>query len=286
VMNAARRLWQMIEPYHAVTCFSPEARRVYEEAGLRGFWRGYFAGRSAPLGAVGASAVTAMFFGFHPDFVGRALPSVWSMLQPASAVDARIVGADAALRAALGELVAAPELEAAGRLVRHAVSGCNSAGRPLFAANRDLSWPEEPHLALWHGATLLREHRGDGHVAALVHAGLDGAEAHVARVAETGDPVSSIRPYRGWSDEDWANAIERLRVRGWIGADARLTARGRAVRAEVEADTDRLAASPVDTLGAQDLERLLMLLRPFVSRLAEDLIPYPNPMGVPPISDS
>jgi hypothetical protein len=146
--------------------------------------------------------------------------------------------------------------------LQRAADGCDGAGRPLFAANRDLDWPDEPHLALWHAVTLLREHRGDGHVAALTMAGLDPCEAHVTQVAASGASPDTIRPYRGWSDEDWGAAVERLRTRGWLDADGRLTPEGAAGRDRVEDDTDRLAGELTDRLGAEATERLMALLTP------------------------
>ena len=159
---------------------------------------------------------------------------------------------------------------------------CDPAGRPVYAANASLPRPDDPHLRLWHAATLLREHRGDGHVAALTAAGLDACEAHVTRVAAAGVALDTIQPYRGWADDDWRRAARRLADRGWIDAAGRLTAAGRSARDAVEADTDRLAAAPVERLGAERLERLADLLAPLVAPLIErGTIPYPNPIGVP-----
>lgn len=279
----ARRLWRLVEPYHALTYFAPEARDAFEAAGLRGFWRGYFAGRAAPLGEVGPGIVTACFYGFHPDFVGRALPSIWTMADPPTALDARLTGVDAALRRVLGESVGDQGLAEAATIVRGAVEGCPVAGRPLFAANAELGWPQEPHLALWHAATLLREHRGDGHVVALVHAGLDPCEAHVSKTASDGIPHETLQPYRGWSEEDWAAAADRLRTRGWLDGDGHLTPEGRAGRRQVEDETDRLASAPVEHMEDADLDRLFRLLEPVARELLEaDAIPYPNAVGVPP----
>ncbi len=69
----ARRLFDRFEPVHALTYFAPEARAAYDEAGFRGFWMGYFAARSAPLGVVPAEVVTAVFYNFARTHVARAL---------------------------------------------------------------------------------------------------------------------------------------------------------------------------------------------------------------------
>ncbi|MGQ0803947.1 MAG: SCO6745 family protein [Actinomycetota bacterium] len=280
--SPARRLWPLAEPYHALTYFAPEALQAFEAVGLRGFWRGYFAGRAAPLGPVGPGVVTACFYGFHPDFVGRALPSIWSMASPESALSARLVGVDATLRRVFGADLADPAFAPAAELARRALEECGAAGRPLFAANAELEWPAEPHLALWHAATLLREHRGDGHVAALGVAGLDPCEAHVSQIAASGAPPETLQPYRGWSDEDWAAAAERLRTRGWLDRDGHLTADGSSGREQVEHETDRFAAEPLARLGEERTDQLLALLAPLTEQIVQaGDVPYPNPIGVP-----
>jgi hypothetical protein len=278
----ARELWQLAEPYHAITYFAPEVHAAFERSGLRGFWRGYFAGRAAPLGPVGAGVVTASFFGFHPAFVARAVPSIWSMATPGAAIEARLAGVDEALRRLFDGDLPTTSLHEAVALSRGALDACDAAGRPLFAANRELDWPAEPHLALWHATTLLREHRGDGHVAALTVGGFDPCEAHVTQIAVSGASLETIQPYRGWDDGDWTAATERLQARGWLDDDGRLTPDGRAGRAQVERDTDRLATEPVDHLGADGLDTVVRALAPVTARLVDTgLMPYPNPIGVP-----
>jgi hypothetical protein len=282
-MEAPRALWRRIEPYHALTYFAPEAHQAFEDTGLRGFWRGYFAGRAAPLGAVGPGVVTACFFGFHPAFVARALPSIWSLADPETAISARLAGVDAALHRLLGVHIRDPEVKEAALLLRRAIDGCDPAGRPLFSANADLEWPTEPHLALWHAATLAREHRGDGHVVALTAAGLDPCEAHVTQIAASGESPATIQPYRGWDDADWDAAVNRLRADGWLDDNGALTPEGRAVRDNVEETTDRLASEPLLRLGDDGVARLFEALEPITRRIASaGEVPYPNPIGVPP----
>ncbi|HEY6316293.1 MAG TPA: hypothetical protein VI462_00205 [Acidimicrobiia bacterium] len=281
-MHPARRLWSLTEPYHAVLYFSPEPREAFEAAGLRGFWRGYFAGRAAPLGRVAAAPVVACFYGFAPSFVGRALPSIWSLATPAQALEARQRGVEAALRRLLDVDAHGAAIEEAGTLLHDALASCQPAGRPLYAANAGLPWPDDPVLRLWHATTLLREHRGDGHVAALTTAGLDPCEAHVTQVLATGVTVDTIQPYRGWSHEDWDDATRRLASRGWITATGQLTEAGHAGRQEVEDTTDRLAAVTIESLGADGATHLCGLLEPLVTSLVDaGELPYPNPIGVP-----
>ena len=234
-MTYARRLWPAYETYHAHIYFVPEAAEAYRELGLKGGWMGYFASRSAALGAASPGLVTAVFFNFHPAMVARALPDAWAL-----------------------------------------------AGRPLFGALRSLPWPDEAHLALWHACTLLREHRGDGHVAALTAAGLDGCEAHVTVSATGAIPRETLQANRKWSDEEWTAGEERLKARGWLDAHGGLTDAGRAGRAEVEARTDTLAEEPWRAIGPERTERLLELLTPMARAInAAGGVPVPNPVGVP-----
>ena len=278
----ARELWTRIEPYHAITYFSEECLGAFVDAGLRGFWRGYFAGRAAPFGAVEAGPIVAAFHGFRPDFVERAIPSVWSLIEPDAALEARLAGADLTLRRVLDLDAGLADLAEAADLLSAAMAPMSPAGRSVFAANAGLDRPDEPHLAVWHGATLLREHRGDGHVVALTSEGLDGTEPHVLRLAIDGLPESSIAPFRGWDEDDWAAATDRLRARGWLADDGTATDAGRSAHARIEAATDRLAAGPVRALGEERTRRLIELVDGPARRIGEaGVIPYPNAMGVP-----
>jgi hypothetical protein len=280
--STARSMWQVYEPIHAITYFAPEARAATDGLGLKGGWMGYFAGRAAPMGAVPAEVVIATFFNFHPDMVRRSIPDAWRLAAPEDIVEARQHAVDRALRRIVPDVVDSPELSEAASLLRRAVEACEPYGRPLYAANSALEWPEEPHLALWSAATRLREHRGDGHVASLVGAGLDGCEAHVTVAALGTVPAEMQRSFRWWSEEEWSAAAGRLWERGWLEEDGRLTVHGHAERARLEAATDRLAMGPWDHLGPASTKHLFELLLPIAGRLmGEDNIPIPNPMALP-----
>jgi len=275
----AQRMWRLFEPVHAVTYFAREGLAVWEDAGLRGYWRGYFAGRAAPLGPVPAGPVVGAFFGFAPVMVAKALPDVWTRISPERALAVRLDGA----RAALGPLVAPIGTTGLGELaalLRAAAERLPLAGRVLGAANAALPWPDDPLGTLWQAATVLREHRGDGHVAALVTAGLDGPESLVWRVSRGGTNRAFYQQIRGWTDDEWDAAATRLRARGWLGADGAPTAVGLAAADELEATTDRLAASPWETLGSAAVERAAELLSPLTLAAAE-LLMWPNPVGMP-----
>lgn len=277
----SRTLWHLVEPLHAVTYFTPEARAAFEEAGLRGFWRGYFAGRAAPLGPVAAEPVVAAFYGFAPRMVGRALPDVWTRAAPEAALTARAAGARAALVGLLGrqsaEIAQSAELAEAAALLREAAQAADILGRPLGAANAALPWPQEPLDVLWHGATILREQRGDGHVAALLVEGLDGCESLALRTAIDIERAV-LQLARGWTDEEWEAATARLAERGWLDAQGRPTDAALAARKRIEAVTDRLASGPWIALGPERTARLAALLEPF-ARTASAALPHPNPIG-------
>jgi len=278
-----RDLWTVAEPIHAVTYFAPESHAAWADAGLRGFWRGYFATRTAPLGPVPASTATAVLYNFAPGMVARALPALWDVVTPAAAWDARLAGVDAALRRAWGDGgVAAPEVAEAAARARDAVAGCTPEGRALFAAHLAVPWPDAPHMVLWQALTLLREHRGDGHNAALLATGVDGCAAHVLAAATGGTPREHTQPHRGWSDDEWDAAAEDLRSRGLVGADGTATSAGHDLKAEVEAATDAAAEGPWRALGPDGTTVLRTSLTPLARRVVEaGLMPVPNPMGAP-----
>ena len=279
--HPARLAWKTLEPYHAMIYFAPETREAYTTAGLKGYWMGYFASRSAAMGPVSANVVAATFFNFHPRMVARAIPDAWHFSNPERVLAARLGAADAALHRLLGEQVNASEMAEAADLARQATEGCSVAGRPLFAAHLSLPWPEEPHLALWHAATLLREFRGDGHVVALLAEGLDGCEAHLTLVGTGNVSREAVQPHRGWSDGEWDAAQARLVSRGWLDEIGRLTQRGWAGRNAVEERTNELAMPPWRHLGEEKVARLLQLARLLSGRIVEQGgVPIPNPMGL------
>lgn len=280
--GTARRLWALAEPFHALTYFAQECRDAAEEAGLRGFWNGYFAQRAAPMGAVGAEVVTAVFYNFAPDFVARRVPAVWADVTPAAALEARLAGVDAAVRRVLGEeWIRSGQAAEAMELAATAAAAVDLPGRPLAAANTALDVPGEPHLVLWQALTTLREHRGDGHTVALVQREVDGITGHVLAAAAGRSDREWLMRARGWDDAAWDDATARLVERRWMD-DGELTAEGLAMVAAIEADTDRLALAPWRAVGDAGCDRLAGLLTP-VRRavVAAGEWPAGNPIGVP-----
>ncbi|WP_267242027.1 SCO6745 family protein [Streptomyces sp. PR69] len=264
--RAGRRCHNVLNPLHSTVYFSPDYEKEMARLGLEGWGPAYFASRSAAMGAVGPGAVTAAFYNFSHEAIARHLPAAWSQAAPEEVLAARLRAVDATLRRLLGEdVISSPELAEAARLALRAAEACTRHARPLYAAHADLPVPTEPHLAYWHAATLLREHRGDGHVAALMSLGLDPLEALVSHTA-TGKGMNPqwVLTTRGWQSADWEAAQERLRARGLLDGDGELTDEGTALRAELEDLTDRLDAAPYEHLGTDGVERLTELGRGYL----------------------
>jgi hypothetical protein len=267
----ARKTWRTLEPIHGLIYFAPEAGAAYEAVGLPPAMGGYFASRAAAMGPVPAEVVISTFFNFFPPFVRQTIPSAWAIATPAQILEARYAAADQALRARLGELASRPELEEAAVLARRAAETSTRwpEGRPLFAAHASLPWPDEPLLVLWHAQTLLREFRGDGHIAAMTAEGVGGVEALILHGATGEVPPATLRSSRNWPADEWAAGEERLRVRGWLDSDGALTDAGRVHRQWVEDRTDALAAPAYEVLGEEGSERLRTLCRPMSKAIVE-----------------
>ncbi|WP_405674181.1 SCO6745 family protein [Streptomyces canus] len=259
--RAGRRCHNPLNSLHAAHYFSPDLGRELAAIGVTHPRAVNFAVRAAALGPVGPGAVTAAFYNYKHELVAEHVPAVWRTAAPEQVLAARTRAVDATLRRLLGEqAVASDEMAEAARLALRATEACSRAARPLYSAHADLPVPQEPHLAFWHAATLLREHRGDGHLAALMSAGLDGLEALVTHTATgRGMTPSWVFTTRGWTRQEWDAAVGRLRERGLLDADGELTERGVALRDETEAETDRLDRAPYEHLGAEDVRRLTEL---------------------------
>ena len=259
----ARKTWRTAEPIHGAVYFAEEAVAEYEALGLDAR-QGYFASRAAAMGPVPAGAVIATFYNFSPAAVQRAIPSAWSIATPDAVLAARLRAADGYLRRVLGDTVGTADVEEAATLARVAAEAAAQRleGRPLFAAHADLPWPDAAHLVLWHAQTLLREFRGDAHVAVLAAEGIGGCEALVIHAATGEVPVAALKSTRERSDDEWAEACTRLRDRGWIDGDGGLTEAGRVHRLHVEDRTDALALPAYAAIGAEGCDRLRALTRP------------------------
>lgn len=264
----ARQLWLRFEPYHDVTYFTPESRAATDALGCKGGWMGYFGMRAAPLGAASPELSTAVFYNFAPRMVSRALPDAWAVASPSTYLRVRLEGVDGALRRLLGSVDTA-EIAEAATLARTAALAAPIAGRPLAAANRALPWPIEPHLALWHACTILREARGDGHVAALVAAGVGPCQALALYAREHSLDPAYMRTARGWTVEEW-EAVSDLP--GDLAA--------------VERATDMAALAPWEALGAVGTKRFIDLMTPLALRIASaNEAMRVNPMALDPVRE-
>ncbi|GAA4028806.1 hypothetical protein GCM10022247_62310 [Allokutzneria multivorans] len=265
---AARRLWPLFENYHVVTYFTPESRAAADGLGCRGGWMGYFAQRAAPFGEASPELVTATFYSFPPTMVHRALPDAWALADAETFLATRLAGVDGALRRLLGEDVLSGSVMAElAELGRAAATAAPITGRPLAAANASLPWPEQPHLALWHATTILRESRGDGHIATLVAAGLDPCEALVIYAADHEMTGEAMRGFRRWTEQQWQEAVDRLTERGLVDG-GELTAAGRQVRAWCEERTDDGAILPWLAIGEDATLRFAELITPIARTLS------------------
>jgi len=246
---------------HSLIYFAPETEQQLTSAGLKPGRMCYFAGRAAPMGAVSAGVVTATFYNFSPGLVARSIPQAWNLARLEAIVGARFAAADAALTRLLGpDVIASADLITLAQLTREAATACRPEGRPLYAGHADLDWPDAPHLVMWHALSLLREYRGDGHICALLGAGLSGLGALVTHTATGRGFVREFaQASRGWSDEEWEGAVEALTTRGLVAADGSLTPAGDALRAHVEEETDQLDADPWQHLGDEGTEEVVRI---------------------------
>lgn len=260
---AARRLWARLEVIHTVGYFAPQVAQAHRDVGLRGWRMSYTAGRIAPMGPVGPQVAVATFYGFAPPVFARALPDAWGFASPGEVLDATA----GAVGRVLDELWEphGDTVAAAAELAREAAGLHPIIGRPLAAARAGLAWPHAPALVLWEAATRIRESRGDGHVACLVHAELDGVECHLTHVGDRPRLREQLTSVRGWSEPELDAAADRLRRRGLLTQDGALTPAGTALRAGIEQRTDELAAGPWVALGQEATDRLVQLLDTLVA---------------------
>jgi hypothetical protein len=264
----ARKMWRTLAPYVGLISFAPEAAAAYEALGVTGR-DGYFASRAAPMGAVPAEVVIATFFNFNPELVRHGIPAVWEVASPQQLLEARFGAADAALRRALGDVVDEAEVARAAELAQVAAEATTPHGRALFAGHASLPWPTAPHVVLWHAISLLREYRGDGHIAALVDAQLSGLDALIFHAASGEVPRAALQTSRGWPDDAWDAAVAGLAERGLVDGDGAFTEAGAALRQHIEDRTDALALAPWAALGEDGCDELRGLVRPLSKAIVE-----------------
>jgi hypothetical protein len=256
--------------------FTPHGPGAYGRIGVTDPRMGYFASRSAAMGAAPADVVVATFFNFNPALIHRVIPAAWDIVSPEQMLAARLEAVDMSLRQAWGDDVGGSHVREAAELARRAAErACGRPqGRPLFAGHAALPWPDAPHLVLWHAQTLLREYRGDGHVALLLTEGLDGLGALITHAATGSIPAEALRASRAWSEPEWAAGVASARAQGWLadGPQLTLSEAGRTRRQSIEDRTDELACHPYEAIGEDGCARLIELASPLsASVMAADL---------------
>lgn len=263
----ARALGRTLGTFHNVTYYAPEIK-AFADLGLPEYWRAYMAYRSAPMGLVPPSVVTSTFYNFAPAVVEAGIPSAWQTTTPAEVLSFRDVCITGVLDRTL-EDDHLPAISEAADLALRGILSVDAGARPLFAAHRELPIPDDPRLRLWFATTLWREHRGDGHNLALALAGIDGIECHVLLAGRGVADKDTILKIRGWTSSEWDAALDRLVARNLVNTAGEITDQGRALRSDIEAQTDALAASPRSVLGTETAQRLVSLVEPLVGVLVE-----------------
>ena len=265
--SIGRRMYELVEPIGVIPYSADEPNEAMFALGFTSYWDTYFAGRAAPLGVVPAEVVDALFYNFAPGEVARHIPKVWRTTTPEAAIAARQQGCAQALRRILGAHVDTSEFARATDLLTKAATSGPVEGRPMYAALRALPIPDDVVVRLFHAASLLREHRGDGHIAALMTEGIGGLEAHVLVALDMGLPAKKFGRIHHLPETQLDAVIGGMRDRGLIGADDWLSERGRAVKQRVEALTDELAAKPYEALDQGELDELFATLEPLAALL-------------------
>jgi hypothetical protein len=260
-------MFELVEPIGLIPYSADEPNEAMFALGFTNYWDTYFAGRAAPLGIVPAEVVDALFYNFAPGEVARHIPKVWRTTTPEAAIAARRTGCANALRRILADHVDTFAFARAADLLTKAAVGAPVAGRPMYAALRALPTPDDQVVRLFHAASLLREHRGDGHIAALMSERIGGLEAHVLYALHMDMPAEQFGRLHHLPRAQIAGIVAGMRDRGLIGDDGWLTEQGRAVKERVEELTDDLAAAPYESLDSQELDELIAALEPLAALL-------------------
>jgi hypothetical protein len=259
-------MFELVEPIGLLPYSADEPNEAMFALGFTNYWDTYFAGRAAPLGtSVPAEVVHALFYNFAPGEVARHIPSVWSTTTPEAAIAARQAGCASALRRILGDLTETRAFARAVELLTTAATSAAVEGRPMYAALRALPVPEEPTTKLFHAASLLREHRGDGHITALMAEHIGGLEAHVLLALDLGMPAEKFGRIHHLPRAQLSALIDGMKARGLVADDGGFTPAGRATKQRIEALTDALAVAPYLTLDAAEVAELIAALEPIAA---------------------
>jgi hypothetical protein len=261
-----RIIRNVCEPIGANVYFAPEAHANYAKLGLAGYGPGYFCSRGASLGKPSGLVVTAAFGVFSPAVVVPSVYEGWSKTEPEPLLQARYSGAVASLRRLLGE----PDPQQLGRaveLLRRGLDIAEGAGHPLFSGLKSLPFPTDPVGQLWRTCDMLREHRGDSHIAAWTRAMVAPIEIQLMSELQMGIPLKTYSATRGYTVQQMDDAIEGMRRKGWMEGDS-FTPDGRALRERIESDTDEMEVPVVDAIGS-DFDELIGILRPWAAAIVK-----------------
>lgn len=257
--------WAQLEALHDLTYFAKECRDAYKKLGVGDSWARYFGGRSAPMGRVNASVVTATFYSFAHRLIAPSIPSVWEVATPDQFIRARFEGFRATWERIMSASTLAPSqaahLRAAALAMRAAVTG-SQAGHVLYSANLEIQAPDDPVSQLFHAATLIREYRGDSHNNLLAAHRIDGCQAHILMVAIGAEDRESSQRSRGYTDDEWATGADTLIGRGYLDTQQNITPAGRSFRADLERATNQLMGQIFDVLSHRELSELAALTAP------------------------
>lgn len=283
---AARRVWELVEPIAAAAYFAPETHEAYTPLGFQGSGGesngvqypdgvAYFISRGACLGKVPGEVIAAAFGVFKRPMVVAAVARGWEICdEPGAVLKARADGTTAGLERAFGGEPAG--LGRATELLRRAADAAPGEGRHLFSGLQSLDWPGTPVGDFWRAADLVREHRGDSHIAAWIAADLDACEVGVITDLWRGGAIKSWVRSRGWTEDELDAAIDRLRARGLLDGDA-ITPAGWELREDVDAATDAMESRVIDALG-DDLGELDRIVAPLADRAIAARL-YPAAVG-------
>ena len=258
-----RVLRNVCEPIGANVYFAPEAHERYTALGLD-WGSGYFCSRGASLGKPSGLVVTAAFGVFNPAVVVPAVENGWAKTTPEAILAARYDGATASLRRLLGPPDDAA-LRRAVELLLRGLAAADAAGHPLYAGLRALPFPDDPLGQLWRCCDMVREHRGDSHIAVWTAARISPVEIQLMMELVMGIPLKSFSRTRGWTIEQMDAALDGMRAKGWLAGDA-FTPEGQALRDRVETDTDDMETAIVEAIG-DDFDELIALLRPWAAAI-------------------
>lgn len=293
-----RRLARLVEPIHTVCYYAPEVRG-FTEVGFKGWWHAYFGYRAAPMGRVSAATVTAVFYNFAPVMVERAVPSCWDVMEPANVRALQLQLTSQALNRCMRDFAQPEAISESAATLRKFASGLPVAARPLYSAWAGEPWPVggstdevgggstngagsgstndadggsdgvsgDDLMALWHGCTLLREFRFDGHNIALAINGLDPLESHVMMTTHGHGNAATMQKIRGWTEQEWDNACTRLQARDWIDEQVKQTPVGSEGRRKIESDTDEMAVAVTEAIDEREMENLIGHLGTIVEHL-------------------